>query len=127
MSVSAGRKEKEQGRNKGMERRQNSLQNKEVLVELAKSLPSRGSSAGRESSSRRPGCEAGPHSDKFHLYEVPKIVQFIESETLLVDTRVCGVRMGVGRGDGELALKGDRVSVEEGEKFGRCIMVRVVQ
>ena len=85
--------------------------------------------AGRESSSRRPECEAGPseHSDKFHLYEVPKIVQFIESETLLVDTRVCGVRMGVGRGDGELALKGDRVSVEEGEKFGRCIMVRVVQ
>ena len=76
------------------------MQNKEVLVELAKSLPSRGSSAGRESSSRRPECEAGPseHSDKFHLYEVPKIVQFIESETLLVDTRVCGVRMGVGRG-----------------------------
>ena len=85
-----------------MERRQNSLQNKEVLVELAKSLPSRGSSAGRESSSRRPGCEAGPHSDKFHLYEVPKIVQFIESETLLVDTRVCGVRMGVGRGGFQL-------------------------
>ena len=112
MSVSAGRKEQEQGRNKGVERRQNSLQNKEVLVELAKSLPSWGSSAGRESGSRRPGCEAGPseHSDKFHLYEVPKIVQFIESETLLVDTRVCRVRMPGGE-------RGWGVSIEWGQSF----------
>ena len=35
VSVSAGRKEWEQGRNKGMERRQNFLQNKEVLVKLS--------------------------------------------------------------------------------------------
>lgn len=33
----------------------------------------------------------------------------------------------MGRGGGELALNGDGVSVEEGEKFGRCITVRVVQ
>lgn len=65
------------------------MQNKEVLVELARSLPSWGYSAGRESGHRRPGCEAGPYGMcKFHLYEVPKIVQFTESESLLVDTRV---------------------------------------
>ena len=33
----------------------------------------------------------------------------------------------VGSGDGELVFNGDRVSVQEGGKFGRLMMVRVAQ
>ena len=52
----------------------------------------------------------------FHLYEVPRIVKFIESESAVVDAR--GQWGGVVRKrDGELVFNGDRVSVWEGEKF----------
>ena len=34
---------------------------------------------------------------------------------------------GCGCGEGELVFKGDRVSVQEGGKFGRLMMVRVAQ
>jgi hypothetical protein len=34
---------------------------------------------------------------------------------------------GMGRGNEELVFNGDRVSVYEGEKFRRLMMVRVVQ
>ena len=59
----------------------------------------------------------------FHLYKVPSIVKFIESESTPVDAR----GQGVGKGNGELVFNGDRVSVEEGEKFRRWLMVRVAQ
>ena len=52
----------------------------------------------------------------FHLYKVPRIVKFIETESTLVDAR--GQWGGVvRRRDGELVFNGDRVSVWEGEKF----------
>jgi len=35
--------------------------------------------------------------------------------------------MVLGRGDGELVVNGDRVSVKEGEKFGKWMMGRVAQ
>ena len=59
----------------------------------------------------------------FHLYEVPRIVKFIESESAVIDARgqwggVVRRRGGVVRKrDGELVFNGDRVSVWEGEKF----------
>ena len=59
----------------------------------------------------------------FCLYEAPRIVKFIELESPLVDAR----DEWVGSGRGELVLNGDRISVEEGEEFGRWTMVRVAQ
>ena len=44
----------------------------------------------------------------------------------MVDARGRRAR-GVGRGNGELVFSGDRVSVEEGRKLGRWMMVRVAQ
>ena len=41
-----------------------------------------------------------------------------------MDARGQGLR---GRGNGELVFNGDRVSVQEGEKSGRQMMVRVAQ
>ena len=46
----------------------------------------------------------------FHLYEVPGIVKFTESESTLVDARIQGLgRRGVGNEN--LAFNGDKVSV----------------
>ena len=46
---------------------------------------------------------------KGHLYEIPRIVKFMESERTLVDARVWG--RGMGWADGELVVNGDRVAV----------------
>ena len=51
---------------------------------------------------------------------VPGTVKFAESESTLVDAR------GRGRG-GQGVSVWDRVSVQEGEKFGRWTMERVAQ
>ena len=62
------------------------------------------------------------------LCEVFRIVNFIEAESTLVDARDRGLwGCGCGEGDGELVFNGDRVSVQEGGKFGRLMMVRVAQ
>ena len=58
------------------------------------------------------------------MYEAPRIVKFIESENTLVDARDQGKW---GRGKRELGFNGDRVSVQEGGKFRRRMMVRVAQ
>jgi len=57
--------------------------------------------------------------DSLHLFEVSGIVKFIESESALVDSWA--------RGEVEFVFKGIRVSVQESEKFGRWLMVRVAQ
>ena len=43
------------------------------------------------------------------MCEVPRRVEFIESESTLVDVR--GLGAGFGKGDGELVFNGDKVSV----------------
>ena len=52
----------------------------------------------------------------------PRIVKCIGSESILVDVRGWGCEEG--KGNGELMLNWDRISVQEGEKFRRQIMVR---
>ena len=46
---------------------------------------------------------------KGHLYEIPRMVKFMESESTLVDAR--GRDRGMGWTDGELVVNGDRVAV----------------
>ena len=46
---------------------------------------------------------------KGHLYEIPRIVKFMESESTLVDARGWG--WGMGWADGELVVNGDRAAV----------------
>ena len=46
---------------------------------------------------------------KGHLYGIPRIVKFMESESTLVDARGWGRAMGWA--DGELVVNGDRVAV----------------
>ena len=49
-----------------------------------------------------------------HLYEVPKIVKFTESESTLVDTRGGGCCEAE---NGDLVFNGDRVSALQDEKI----------
>ena len=60
------------------------------------------------------------------MYEVPRIVKFIESESAVVDARGQWGRVVRSR-NGELVFNGDRVSVWEGEKCRRWMMVRIAQ
>ena len=55
-------------------------------------------------------------ADKYHLHEVLRIIEFIESESTLVDARGQGWGW-YGSRDEELVSNGDRV--QGGEKFGR--------
>ena len=50
-----------------------------------------------------------------HAYKIPGTVKFIESESTLVDAGA--KHRGVGNGVEKLVFNGDRVSVEEDEKF----------
>ena len=47
---------------------------------------------------------------RFHLYRVPRIVKFIESENIWVDTRSWEVEVG-GKGNGELVFNGKSFSL----------------
>ena len=65
--------------------------------------------------------QAQTNTASFHLDKIPRTVKFIQSENTLVDAR------GWWRGRRALAFNGDSISVKEGEKSGRWMMVRVAQ
>ena len=61
------------------------------------------------------------NTPRFHLYEVPRVITFLETENRMVVARCWEM------GDGELVFNGYRVSVWEDEKFWSWIVVIVVQ